>query len=337
MLEQAGIQYGVNWTTLRAPWIMEKDDFKFALSFGPDQFGGPDWDTLISPATAQGLCTQTNAVPVLIAADGQPLKRNFVHLDDLVEAIIAAIDHPAARQQLFNIAMTEPVDYCVVGAHLHNTRGMRPVRIETPYISNLLDNAKARLRLGWAPKVDTTVLCDRAFAYERATRRRAQDLVPGLARHPKNAAAAPLPLATNMSVSAAVCRRTLMPEFKTRRVGKTTLEVTELGFGSATIAGMNGTVVTPDEARDVVGAALDAGIGYFDTAPHYGFGSAEHLVGDATAVPHRTVRALDQGRTAAEACAQRRRAHHPESLDPGLPVRDHLRLLVRRNHAFVRG
>lgn len=72
-----------------------------------------------------------------------------------------------------------------------------------------------------------------------------------------------------------------MPQFKKRRVGKTSLEVTELGFGSATIAGMNGTVVTPEGARGVVGASLDAGIGYFDTAPHYGFGRAEHFVGDA--------------------------------------------------------
>jgi D-threo-aldose 1-dehydrogenase len=69
--------------------------------------------------------------------------------------------------------------------------------------------------------------------------------------------------------------------FKKRRVGRTSLELTELGFGSATIAGMNGVVVTPDQARGSVTAALDAGIGYFDTAPHYGFGSAEHMTGDA--------------------------------------------------------
>jgi nucleoside-diphosphate-sugar epimerase len=167
MLEQAGIQYGVNWTTLRAPWIMEKDDFKFALSFGADQFGGPDWDTLIAPALRAGY-VESNAVPVLIAGDGKPLKRNFVHVDDLVEAIIVALDNPAANRQLFNIAMTEPVDYAAVGAHLERTRGMRPARIETPYVSNLLDNAKARLRLGWTPKVDLTALVDRAFSYERA-------------------------------------------------------------------------------------------------------------------------------------------------------------------------
>lgn len=71
-----------------------------------------------------------------------------------------------------------------------------------------------------------------------------------------------------------------MPQFKSRRVGRTSLELTELGFGSATIAGMNGTVVTSEESRATVGAALDAGIGFFDTAPHYGFGRAEHLLGD---------------------------------------------------------
>ena len=67
----------------------------------------------------------------------------------------------------------------------------------------------------------------------------------------------------------------------TRRVGKTELEVTELGFGGATIAGSGGADVPQDQARDTTRAALDAGIGYFDTAPHYGFGRSEHLMGDA--------------------------------------------------------
>ena len=71
-----------------------------------------------------------------------------------------------------------------------------------------------------------------------------------------------------------------MPNLKMRQVGRTRLELTELGFGSATIAGMNGTVVTPEQAQAIVGAALDAGVGYFDTAPHYGFGRSEHVLGD---------------------------------------------------------
>ena len=69
--------------------------------------------------------------------------------------------------------------------------------------------------------------------------------------------------------------------FKTRKVGKTSLELCELGLGSATLAGMLGTDVPDEQARSLVSAALDAGIGYYDTAPHYGYGRAEHLMGDA--------------------------------------------------------
>src|SRR5262245_7916015 len=69
--------------------------------------------------------------------------------------------------------------------------------------------------------------------------------------------------------------------FSRRKVGRTALEVTELGLGAATMAGMLGTNVPDQQARDTVSAALDAGIGYYDTAPHYGFGRSEHLMGDA--------------------------------------------------------
>ncbi len=167
MLEQYFVQYGLAGTILRAPWIMEKDDFRYALSFGDDQFGGPAWDTLISPAQREQFAANRN-VPLLIDSAGQPLRRNFVHVTDLVAAMMAAIDHPAAHQQLFNIAMTEPVDYGVVAAHLDATRGLKAVRIETPYHSNLLDNAKARLCLGWSPRYGTAELVDAAFSYERA-------------------------------------------------------------------------------------------------------------------------------------------------------------------------
>ena len=41
MLEQYYCQYDLNGCCLRAPWIMEKDDFKCHLSFAEDQFGAP--------------------------------------------------------------------------------------------------------------------------------------------------------------------------------------------------------------------------------------------------------------------------------------------------------
>lgn len=167
MLEQYQFQYGMNGCVLRAPWIMEKDDFRCVLSFGEDQFGGPDWERYISPAERRLYATNRN-IPVLIAADGQPLKRNFVHVDDLVSAMLAAIDHPAARQQLFNISMTRPVDYREVADHLATTRGLKSVEIRSDLHSNALDNAKARHLLGWEPDYDFKQLTDAAFDYQRA-------------------------------------------------------------------------------------------------------------------------------------------------------------------------
>src|SRR5882724_11982459 len=71
-----------------------------------------------------------------------------------------------------------------------------------------------------------------------------------------------------------------MAKLKTRPVAKTGLEITELGLGTATLAGIF-VDVPDDQARATVGAALDAGINFVDTAPQYGLGRAEHLVGDA--------------------------------------------------------
>ncbi|HTM78447.1 MAG TPA: aldo/keto reductase, partial [Devosia sp.] len=67
--------------------------------------------------------------------------------------------------------------------------------------------------------------------------------------------------------------------FERRRVGKTALNVTTLGLGGASLAGIF-SAVPADQARATIAHALDAGINYVDTAPQYGFGRSEHLVGD---------------------------------------------------------
>ena len=68
--------------------------------------------------------------------------------------------------------------------------------------------------------------------------------------------------------------------FPRRRVGETDLEITTLGLGGATLAGMM-VEVPPEQARATVDRALERGIGYFDTAPQYGLGRSEHFMGDA--------------------------------------------------------
>src|SRR5439155_1676860 len=61
-------------------------------------------------------------------------------------------------------------------------------------------------------------------------------------------------------------------------LGKTSLQVTRLGLGSAPLGGLF-EAVTDDEAHRVVEAAWRAGIRFFDTAPLYGHGLAEHRLG----------------------------------------------------------
>lgn len=167
MLQQYYIQYGLNGCCLRAPWIMEKDDFKYTLSFGEDVFGGPRWRDLVGPAQADRY-QAAGVVPVLCDAEGRAVSRNFVHVSDLVSALLAALDHPRARQQTFNICMNEPVNYRQVAEHLQRTRGLSSVDVRTPYHSTWLDNSKARFLLDWRPEYDCQRLIDAAWDYRRA-------------------------------------------------------------------------------------------------------------------------------------------------------------------------
>jgi UDP-glucose 4-epimerase len=167
MLEQYYIQYGLNGCCLRAPWIMEKDDFKYQLSFGDDVFGGPRWRELVGHQQADAYI-QAGTIPVMLDPDGVAVKRNFVHVDDLVSAILLSLDHPNARQQTFNISMDEPVDYGEMAGYLTENRKLPSVGIKTGYHSTWLDNTKAKFLLGWRPEVDMKKMIDLAWDYQRA-------------------------------------------------------------------------------------------------------------------------------------------------------------------------
>lgn len=68
--------------------------------------------------------------------------------------------------------------------------------------------------------------------------------------------------------------------FQRNRLGNTDIEVTELGLGTASLAG-NMRAVPAQDASATIAHALARGINFVDTAPFYGFGKAEHLTGDA--------------------------------------------------------
>jgi nucleoside-diphosphate-sugar epimerase len=167
ILEQYYIQYGLTGCCLRAPWIMEKDDFRQHLSFGQDVFGGPRWRDLVGSVKADQY-VQSKTIPMMLDPHGQPVKRNFVHVNDLIAAVLRAIDHPKAHQQTFNICMDEPVDYGELSNYLMKSRSLPSVGIQTPYYSTWLDNAKAKFLLGWRPKYGLKELTDAAWEYTRA-------------------------------------------------------------------------------------------------------------------------------------------------------------------------
>ena len=167
MLRQYFIQYDFNGCCLRPPWIMEKDDLKHALSFGEEVFGGPRWRDLVGPQKADEHA-RSKGVPVMLDAHGNPMKRNVVHVSDLVGAILAAMDNPNAEGEVFNVSMDEPLDYGKVARYLAETRGYHPVEVPTEFHSTWLDIAKAKFLLGWRPEYDYRRMVDEAFDYERA-------------------------------------------------------------------------------------------------------------------------------------------------------------------------
>ena len=69
-------------------------------------------------------------------------------------------------------------------------------------------------------------------------------------------------------------------KYNTRAIGKTSLQVTELGLGTAAMAG-NHRAVSVSDHRATLEAGLNHGINFVDTAPFYGFGRSEHFAGDA--------------------------------------------------------
>jgi len=72
-----------------------------------------------------------------------------------------------------------------------------------------------------------------------------------------------------------------------RELGSSGVSVTALSLGTAPLGNLYAPV-TEAEAADVVDAAFEVGIGYVDTAPHYGVGLAEERVGRALAARERS-------------------------------------------------
>lgn len=91
------------------------------------------------------------------------------------------------------------------------------------------------------------------------------------------------------------------------RLGRSELELTRLGLGTAPLGGLFAPV-TEEDAEATIARAWSLGVRYFDTAPLYGFGLAEQRLGrilralprDAYAISTKVGRLLRAEATAAE-------------------------------------
>ena len=72
-----------------------------------------------------------------------------------------------------------------------------------------------------------------------------------------------------------------MSEIEKRILGKSGIEVTKIGVGLWAIGGDEWGEVDDRESLDMIDAALDLGINFFDTADVYGMGHSEKLLGRA--------------------------------------------------------
>jgi len=67
---------------------------------------------------------------------------------------------------------------------------------------------------------------------------------------------------------------------KYRTLGRTGIEVSEVGYGAWGIGGVQWTGGDDDEARQALNLAIDQGLNFIDTALAYGGGHSEELVGE---------------------------------------------------------
>ena len=66
-----------------------------------------------------------------------------------------------------------------------------------------------------------------------------------------------------------------------KKLGKTRLNVSRIGFGCWAIGGHGYGIVDDNESVRAVRKAIDIGINFFDTADVYGFGHSEKILGKA--------------------------------------------------------
>lgn len=167
MARQYAVQYGVPVAVLRSSWVFEGGDllkhFSLLRNVNPAEPGhgfGEITDDILDLVRAG-----EERIPILTDAQGIPLRRHIVHIDDVMQAFGLILGNPAANGQAFNIAGPSCFDYGVAAGYLSQRLGIPTVEIRCPdYHSFEIDINRARAVLGYAPENDFFRMADRAVA-----------------------------------------------------------------------------------------------------------------------------------------------------------------------------
>ncbi|MHB1081239.1 MAG: NAD-dependent epimerase/dehydratase family protein [Prosthecobacter sp.] len=167
MAAQYAIQYGVPVTVLRSSWVFEHDDllnhFSLLRNVNPAEPGhgfGEVSDDVFALVRAK-----QERIPILMDANGAPLRRHIVHVDDVMQAFDRMLDNPSALGQTFNIAGPSAFDYRVAADYLSNQLGVPTIEIPNPkYHPFEINITRARTVLGYAPENDFFRMAGRAIA-----------------------------------------------------------------------------------------------------------------------------------------------------------------------------
>ncbi|NUQ01050.1 MAG: NAD(P)-dependent oxidoreductase [Armatimonadetes bacterium] len=173
MAQQYQVQYGLPVTILRSSWVFEADDllrhFSLLENVDPAEPGHGFGD--VGEEALRLVRAGEERIPILLDAQGTPLRRHIVHLDDVLQAFERMLGLPEAVGQSFNIAGPAAFNYRVAAGHLADHIGLPTIELPCPaYHSFEIDISRARSILGYAPANGIFAMIDRAVACRQETR-----------------------------------------------------------------------------------------------------------------------------------------------------------------------
>lgn len=167
MAGQYAIQYDLPVTVLRSSWVFEGDDLlrHFSLLHNVDPAEPGHGFGEITPEVLDLVRRRQERIPILVDAQGAPLRRHIVHLDDVMQAFDRMLGNAAAIGRTFNIAGPGAFDYATAAALLAERLRVPTITLRCPrYHSFAIDISRARRELGYAPQNDFARMAERAIA-----------------------------------------------------------------------------------------------------------------------------------------------------------------------------